>query len=64
MAVALSQEEWEARGRRLEVARAAAIAKFPKVCPDCRGDDLLPLFEHGRDFWECLTCSWIFERTP
>jgi hypothetical protein len=64
MAASLSQEEWDERSRRLEAARAQAIALLPKVCPACRGDDLLPLFELNRDLWECLTCSRVFERTP
>lgn len=42
----------------------AAIARFPRVCPECQSDDIAPMFDPDANWFDCSACGWVFEVRP
>lgn len=59
----MSDEVWQESTRRIQAARDAAYARFPKACPSdaCGSSNIAPLFEG--DWWLCGTCEHTWEVT-
>ena len=47
----MSQEVWDETTRRVQAARSAEYARFPKVCPECGSENIVPTFEG--EWWMC-----------